>query len=208
MRRTFGEIDEAFERFGRADRPLLRNDVPPVTRLQRFERPGEIGAGAVHLVDDEQVRHLARLDVVDERARLVYARGIGIQYDDRRVAAGQRDLGLFEKVDEARRVHDGQIDRFAAAPARGVRESYGRRLRVIDAFGFEVRRGRAVDRRPFARDRAAMRENGFGERRFAGVVGTGDTDIAYAGDVRRHNVSLDALAAFRRGFLRGRSLGC
>ena len=45
---------------GAAERPLFGYDVAAVRVLQRRERAGEVGAGAVHLVHDEDMRHLRR----------------------------------------------------------------------------------------------------------------------------------------------------
>jgi hypothetical protein len=51
------EVDVTVKLLGASKWPLLGDDVTAVSALQSRQGPREIGAGPVHLVDDEKVRH-------------------------------------------------------------------------------------------------------------------------------------------------------
>jgi hypothetical protein len=56
-----GQVHVAGELFGTADGQLFGHDVPAIGALQSGQRPGKISAGAIHLIDHEDVRHPHRL---------------------------------------------------------------------------------------------------------------------------------------------------
>ena len=167
--------------FGASQRQLFGDDVPAVRVLQRGERLRKIRAGPVHLVDDEDVRHVRRFEMVDDRLRLDDAPGIGFDDDDRGVDARQRLLRLFEEVDEARRIDDGDVD----AVCRRVRESDGRRLQMRCVFGLVIGNGRAVGDRTASSDRSGVGKDRLDERRLARVMRSDESDISKALDIRQ-----------------------
>ena len=181
IRRHLREIDVAGKMFGTPDRQLLGNDVPPVRVLQRRERLGKIGSGPVHLIDDEDVRHVRRFEIVDDGLRLDDAPRIGFDDDDGRVHSRQCLLRLFEEVDEARRIDDGDLD----AVCRRVRESHGRRLQMRGVLGFVIGNGCAVGDRTAPSDGSGMGKNRLDERRLARVVRSDESDISKALNIRQ-----------------------
>ena len=140
------------------------------------------------------MRHAPRFEEVDQCARLRNAARIGVDHDDRGVGREQRDLRLFEKVDEAGCVDQDQID----LAARRVREPDARRLCVADALRFEVGGGGAVGDRAAARDGPAMVEDGFRQGRLARVVQADDRKVPPARNVHFNApASTEGQGAFR-----------
>lgn len=116
------------------------------------------------------------LEEIDQAARLRHARRIRVDDDDGGVGSEHGDLRLFQKIDEAWRIDQGQID---VAVAR-VGESDARRLGVVDALGLVVGGRRPVGHRTAARDRTAVREDGLDERGLARVVLADHGDVPTA----------------------------
>ena len=119
------------------------------------------------------MRHLLRLEVLDQRGGLRDPAGLGVDHHHRRVGGDQRELRLLEEIDEAGRVDQGQVDR----AARSVRETDADRLQVADRLGLAVGGGGPVADGAAARDRPAMREQRFDQRRLARVVRADDGDF-------------------------------
>ena len=83
----------------------------------------EVGADAVHLVDEAEARHVVLVGLAPHRLGLRLDAGDRVEHRDRAVEDAQRALDLDREVDVAGRVDDVDL---AVAPLRGGR---GRRDR-------------------------------------------------------------------------------
>ena len=167
------QIDVSAKLLGASDRHLLGHDVASVRTLQCRERAREVCSGAVHLIDDEKMRHAAAFEVVEERLRLHDARRIGFDDDDGGVDAADRRFRLAEEIDESGAIDDREVDVVGGC----VRETDGRRLHVRDIFGLVIGHRRAIGDRAAAPDRAHVREHRFHQRGLARVMGTDEGNI-------------------------------
>ena len=93
------------------------------------------------------------------------------------------ELGLFEEIDESRRVDDGEID--VAAIAMG--KAGGRRLGVRYVFRFVVGDRGTVGDRASTRDSTAACEHGLHERGLARVMRAHKSNVALTLDVHGHS---------------------
>jgi hypothetical protein len=119
-----GEVDVTPKLLRASQRPLFGNDVAAVRFLQRLQGCGEVRAGPVHLVDDENVGHVPRLQVIHDRLRLNDAPRVRFHDDHGCVNAREGLFSLFEKIDEAGCIDDVNLD----VVGRCVREAGGCRL--------------------------------------------------------------------------------
>ncbi len=139
------------------------------------------------------------------RLSLYDAPGIGLDDDDCGVNARQRLFRLFKKVDEAGRVHDGDVD----VVGGGVREADGRGLEMSRVFGLVIRHGRSVGDRSAPPDRAGVGEDRLDQRGLSRVVGSDECDIPKAHGIRQclgPPLEIRSSAALCRGFLLFRGL--
>ncbi len=103
------QVDDALELLFRADRDLQRNRVGAQARTHLLVNLEEVGADAVHLVDERKPRHLVLVGLAPDRLRL------GLHPTDRAVDhAGpvqhpHRALDLDGEVHVSRRVDDVDV---------------------------------------------------------------------------------------------------
>jgi hypothetical protein len=160
------QVDDAVERRARSDRQLRGDDVRAVRAAQRGQRRVEVRAGPIELVDEKEMRHFAHLHEIHDRRGLGDPVGFSLDDDDPGVDGRERGLGLLEEIDEAGCVDEVEID----GAARRVREAAADRLQMLDRFGLAVGDRRPVANRSSPRNRAAVREQCFDQRRLTRMV--------------------------------------
>ena len=81
----------------------------------------EVGAGAVHLVDEADARHVVLVGLAPHRLGLRLDAGDAVEHGDGAVEHAQRALDLDGEVDVAGRVDD--VDAVVAARSRWSRRT-------------------------------------------------------------------------------------
>ena len=74
--------------------------------LDHVDAAEEVGADAVHLVDEAHARHVVLVGLAPDRLGLGLHAGDGVEHRDRAVEHAQRPLDLDGEVDVAGRVDD------------------------------------------------------------------------------------------------------
>jgi len=173
------EVDVSAKLFGVADREMLRNDALSIGGRERGKRRAKIAARLIEFVDEEAVRHVLRIEELDERARLAHAVRIGVDHDDRRIGRHERELHFLEEFDEAGAIDQRKID----VRRRCVRETDAGRLPAIDTFRLVIGRGSTVRNGTAPRNRAAPGEQSFNQGRLARMMRTDDCNVTAAADI-------------------------
>ena len=93
------QVDHAFEVVFGADRHLHRHRVGAEARLQLLDDLEEVGAGAVHLVDERQARHGVLVGLAPHGLGLRLHAADGAQHEHRAVEHAQRTLDFDGEVD-------------------------------------------------------------------------------------------------------------
>ena len=106
-----------------ADRQLHDGGYRVEAVADHLDAAPEVGADAVHLVDEAEARHVVLVGLAPHRLGLRLDTGDRVEHRDRAVEDAQRPLDLDREVDVAGRVDDVDL---AVAPLRGGR---GRRDR-------------------------------------------------------------------------------
>ena len=135
---------------------------------------GEVGADAVHLVDEDDARHGVLVGLAPDGLRLRLHAGDGVEQRDRAVEHAQRPLDLDRKVNVAGSVDD--VDAMVT-PERGRR---GRRDRdaALLLLGHPVHRRRALVHLADLVRLARVEQDALGRRGLAGVDVGHDPDVA------------------------------
>ena len=113
------EVDDAAELALGADRQLDDRDVGVEAVLDHVDAAVEVGADAVHLVDEAHPRHVVLVGLAPHGLGLRLHAGDGVEHRDRAVEDAQRPLHLDGEVDVAGRVDD--VDPRVAPLAGGGR---------------------------------------------------------------------------------------
>ncbi len=100
------EVDDAGEVVLRADRDLERHRIGGEPVAHRLHGCEEVRAGAVHLVDERDARHLVLVRLPPDRLGLRLYTGDGVEDGDRAVEHAQAPLDLDRKVHVAGRIDD------------------------------------------------------------------------------------------------------
>ena len=180
------EIDHALELVFLADRDLHRNRVAAELVAELAHDSLEVGAGAVHLVDERQPRHLVTLHLAVDRHRLALHAAHGAEHEDGAVEHPQAAFHFDGEVDVA-----GGIDEIdvAVVPLH-ARGGTGDRDATL-ALEIHVVHGRAVAAALHLLDAvnaASVVENPLRERGLTGVDVGRDAHVAELGQVhgRKH----------------------
>ena len=112
------EVDDAAEGALGTDRQLEHDGDRGQALADHLHAALEVGADAVHLVDEADARHLVRVGLAPHRLGLRLDTGDRVEHRDRAVEDAQRPLDLDREVDVAGRVDDVDL---AVAPLRGGR---------------------------------------------------------------------------------------
>ncbi len=110
------EIDHADELVFGADGQLNRNRIATELGDDLLERPLEVRADAVHLVDEADARDAVLVGLTPHRLRLRLDAGDRVEHRDRTVEHAQRPLDFGGEVDVSRRIDD--VDAVIAPEAR------------------------------------------------------------------------------------------
>ena len=138
----------------------------------------EVGAGAVHLVDEADPRHVVAVGLPPDRLRLRLDAGDAVEDDDRAVEDAEAPLDLDREVHVPGRVDE--VDAMVA-PEAGRRRR-GDRDPPLLLLGHPVhRRGALVDLAHLV-DLARVEEDPLGDGGLAGVDVGDDADVAGAGE--------------------------
>ena len=113
------EIDDPDVRVLGAERQLDRDRVRAQTIAHHLHRAEEVGADAVHLVDERHARHAVLVGLPPHRLGLRLDAGDRVEERDRAVEHAQRALDLDREVDVTGRVDD--VDAMVASRSRWSR---------------------------------------------------------------------------------------
>ena len=174
-----------------ADRQLDRERVGAEALADRADRHLEVGADAVHLVDEGDPRDAVLVGLAPDGLGLRLDAGDGVEDDDRAVEDAQRALDLDGEVDVARRVDD--VDAVVLPVARG--RGRGDRDAALLLLLHPVHDGGAVVDLADLVGAAGVEEDALGRRRLTGVDVGHDPDVAglLEWEVARHGRSLAVL---------------
>ena len=154
-------------------------------RLQLVDDLDEVGAGAVHLVDEREARHLVLVGLAPHGLGLRLHAADGAQHEHRAVEHAQRTLDLDGEVDVPGGVDDVEAV-LAAATCPCPSRSGGRGGRDGDAALLLLlhpvhRRGAFVHLADLVDD-AGVEQDALGRRGLAGIDVRHDADVAVALD--------------------------
>ena len=113
------QVDDAGEVALGADRQLDDRRRRLEAVLDHLDGAEEVGAGAVHLVDEAHARHVVLVGLTPHRLGLRLDAGDRVEHGDGAVEHAQRPLDLDREVDVARRVDD--VDPVVVPERRGRR---------------------------------------------------------------------------------------
>jgi hypothetical protein len=170
------EVDDAAVVLLLADRELDRDRVGAELVDHRLDRGEEVGAGAVHLVDERDPRHLVLVRLAPDGLGLRLDAGHGVEDGDRAVEHAQAPLHLDRKVHVPGRIDN--VDPMVA-PLRGRRRRRDRDPALLLLRHPVHRRGALVDLAHLV-GAAGVVEDPLGRRGLAGVDVRHDPDIADA----------------------------
>ena len=111
------QVDDALELLLAADRNLHQHGVAAELLLELPHDRLRVRAGAVHLVDERQPRHVVPLHLAIDRDRLRLHAAHRAQHENRAVEHAQAALHLDREVDVARRIDE--VDRVVLPLERG-----------------------------------------------------------------------------------------
>jgi hypothetical protein len=170
------EVHHARELVLGADGQMDRHRVAPQLGRDLLERALEVGADAVHLVDEADARHAILVGLAPHRLRLRLDAGHRVEHGDGAVEHAQRPLDFRREVDVAGRVDD--VD--AVLPPEAGRRSRRNRDSALLFLLHPVHDGRAfVHFADLVRD-PGIEQDAFGRRRLAGIDVGHDADVARA----------------------------
>ena len=168
------DVDDALEFGFGADRPGDDHRAGAQAIDHHVDAALEVRAGAVHLVDEADARHVVLVGLAPHGFGLRLDAGDGVEHGDRAVEHAHRTLDFDGEVDVARRVDDVDAVVFPEAGRRGRRDGDAAFLLLLH----EVHGGGAVMDFADLMALAGVIENALGRRRLAGVDMRGNADIA------------------------------
>src|SRR5690348_1706108 len=179
------EVDHAFEVVFGADRHLHRHRMRAEARLHLADDLVEVGAGAVHLVDERKPRHAVLVGLAPHGFGLRLHAADRAQHEHRAVEHAQRTLHLDREIDVS-----GGIDDVEAVLRQGVVHAIpeagrGRGRDGDAAFLFllhPVHRGRTIVHLANLVIDAGVEEDALGGRGLAGIDVGHDAEVPIALD--------------------------
>jgi hypothetical protein len=167
------EVDDTREVVLRPDRDLERHRVRAEPVAHRLHGPEEVRAGAVHLVDERDARHLVLVRLPPDRLRLWLHARDGVEDCDRAVEDAQAALDLDRKVHVPGRIDDVHP---IVAPERRRRSRRDRDPALL-LLGHPVHRRGALVHLSHLVGAAGVVEDPLGRRRLARVDVGHDPDV-------------------------------
>ena len=174
QRLVLDQVDDAHEPVLRADRQLDRQRVGAQALAHRLDGPLEVGAGAVHLVDEGDPRDAVLVGLAPDGLGLRLDPGDRVEDRDRAVEDAQRALDLDREVDVAGRVED--VDPVPLPLAGGG--GGGDRDPALLLLLHPVHDGSALVDLAHLVGAAGVIEDALGRRRLTGVDVRHDPDVA------------------------------
>ena len=156
-----------------ADRQLDGDGIALQLRVDLRQRLLEVGADAVHLVDEADARHAVLVGLAPHRFRLRLDARHGVEHRDRAVEHAQRALHFDGEVDVARRVDDVDAVLAPEAGRRGRRDGDAALLLLLHPVHD---RGAFVHLADLVGD-AGVEQDPFGRRGLAGIDVGHDADV-------------------------------
>ncbi len=141
--------------------------------LDHLNRAPVIGAGAVHLIDETDARHVVLVGLPPNRFRLRLDACYGVEHDDTAVEHSQRTLNLGREIDVTGRVDD--VDPMVL-PETG-RRSGGDSNATLAFLGHPVHRRRALVYLTGAMNAPGVVEDALRRRRLTGIDMGNDADV-------------------------------
>ena len=167
------QVDDAGELVLRPDRQLDGHGVPLQLRPDLLERPREVGAHAVHLVDEADARDAVLVGLAPDGLRLRLDAGHGVEHGHRAVEHAQRPLHLGREIDVAGRVDDVDAMIPPEARRRGRRDRDAALLLLLHPVHH---RGPVVDLAELVRD-PGVEEDALGGGGLPGIDVRHDADV-------------------------------
>ncbi len=179
------EVDDALELVLGADRQLQHDGVAAQPGLDLLDAAQEVGAGAVHLVDEREARHRVLVHLAPDRLGLRLHAGDRAEHGAGAVEHLQAALDFDGEVDVSRGVDDveavlGELVVHPLPERRG--RSRGDRDAALLLLLHVVHDGGAVVHFADLVRNAGVEKDALGRRRLAGVDVRGDTDVPVALD--------------------------
>ena len=163
-----------------ADRDGERRRVAFEPLLDILDGVGEVGADDVHLVDEDQARHLVLVGLPPDGFGLGLDAFLGVEDDDGAVEHAQAALDLGGEIDVAGRVD--QVDR-AVAPLEGNAGAVDGDAAFLLFLVVVGVGGALIDAAELVLG-AGVKEDVLGGRRLAGIDVGNDADVADLGRSR------------------------
>ena len=170
------EVDDAAVVLLLADRDLDRHRVGAELVDDRLDGLEEVGAGPIHLVDEDDPRHLVLVGLAPDGLGLRLDACDGVEDGDRAVEHAQAPLDLDRKVHVPGRIDN--VDSMVA-PLRGRRGGRDRDPALL-LLRHPVHRGGALVDLAHLVGAAGVVEDPLRRRRLAGVDVRHDPDVADA----------------------------
>ena len=170
------EVDDAEELVFRANRELDRDGIALQLAANLLEAGLEVGADAVHLVDEADARHAVLVGLAPHRFRLRLDTRHRVEHRDRAVEDAQRALDFDREVDVAGRVDD--VDP-VIRPETGGRGRRDRDAALLLLLHPVHHRGAFVHLADLVGD-AGVEQDAFGRRGLAGIDVGHDADVPRA----------------------------
>ena len=179
------EVDDAFEVVFGADRQLQRHGIATQAGLDLLDAAQEVGAGAVHLVDEREARHGVLVHLAPDRLGLRLHAADRAEHGAGAVEHLQAALDFDGEVDVSRGVDDveavlGELVLHPLPEGRG--RSRGDRDAALLLLLHVVHDGGAVVHFADLVRNAGVEKDALGRRRLAGVDVRRDTDVTVALD--------------------------
>ncbi len=183
------QVDDAFQAVFGPDRKLHRHRLGTGTLGDHLDAVEEVGAGLVHLVDEDDARNLVAVGLTPHRFGLRLDTRVAVQKHDRAVKNRQRALDLDREIDVAGGVDDveavlvvlGQIARVDRALPERRRGGRGDRDATLLLLLHPVHRRGAIMHLADLVGLAGIEQDPLGRRGLARIDMGNDPEVTVAG---------------------------
>ena len=177
-----------------ADRQLDADRAAAEARLDVLDAVVEVGADLVHLVDEDDARHVVLVGLAPDGLGLRLDALVAVEHADGAVEHAQRALDLDGEVDVAGRVDDVEALAVPEGGRRGRRDGDAALLLLLHPVHG---RGAVVHFADLV-DLAGVIEDALGRRRLAGVDVGHDAEVAVVLDACTAGHDFDPRCAVKR----------
>ena len=170
------EIDEAGDDIILPDRELAKHERLAARRLQHRHDVAHAGFGLVDLVDEEEMRNAAILELLKDELQRRYLLLVRLAHHDRCVAGRERVGSVGLKLDRTRAIEEGETVAEKIDGCRVELDAHAVMTRLIGSIADRISAGH----RALAADRPGASEDGFEKRCLAAEIGANQCDAAGA----------------------------